>query len=340
MVVTKDGDTDFRFSLGAHKAFLLPDNFLACPKREASVPSLRAKIMKLYLKMMMKSKPLHLIPSSALTAGAEALAPRKTPEGVTLESIDAGAVKGEWHRSAAAGQMAPTILYFHGGGYYYGSPKSHRRATFGLAQEAGAHVFSQDYRLAPAHPFPAAVEDAVAGYRWLLDQGARPERLFVSGDSAGGGLSLALLLSCRKQGLPSPAGAVLYSPWTDLAVTGASITSNEKTDAMFKSVHIREGAKHYIGAADAKNPLISPFYADLAGLPPILIFVSDDEALYNDSTRLQERLVAADVKSKLIIEHGLPHVWPIFHPRFPETSKTIQQSADFIRQQIKMESAA
>lgn len=304
------------------------------------MPSLRAKLMKLYLKRMMKSKALHLMPSSALTAGAEALAPKRTPKGVTLESIDAGAVKGEWHCSAAAGQTAPTILYFHGGGYYYGSPKSHRRATFGLAQEAGANVFSQDYRLAPAHPFPAAVEDAVVGYRWLLDQGMRPESLIVSGDSAGGGLSLALLLSCREQGLPSPAGAVLYSPWTDLAVTGASITSNEKTDAMFRPVHIREGAKHYMGGADAKNPLVSPLYADLAGLPPILIFVSDDEALYDDSTRLQERLAAAGVESELIIERGLPHVWPIFHPRFPETRKTIQQSADFIRQRTKWERAA
>lgn len=304
------------------------------------MPSLRAKLMKLYLRRMMKSKPLHLMPSSALTEGAEALAPKSPPKGITLENVDAGALRGEWHRNAEAGQTAPTVLYFHGGGYYYGSPKSHRRVTFGLAQEADANVFSQDYRLAPAHPFPAAVEDAVEGYRWLLDQGVRPERLVISGDSAGGGLSLALLLSCREQGLPMPAGAVLYSPWTDLAVTGASMTKNEKTDAMFKPVHIREGAKHYAGGADPKNPLVSPLYADFSGLPPMLIFVSDDEALYDDSARLHERLKAAGVASELIVEHGLPHVWPIFHPRFPETGKTIRQSADFIRQLMNMERAA
>lgn len=304
------------------------------------MPSLRAKLMKLYLKQMMKSKPLHLMSSSALTEGAEALAPNRVPNGLTLENVDAGAVKGEWHRSAIADQTAPTILYFHGGGYYYGSPKSHRRVTFGLAQEAGARVFSQDYRLAPAHPFPAAVEDAVAGYRWLLDQGARPETIFVSGDSAGGGMSLALLLSCREQGLPMPAGVILYSPWTDLAVTGASIAGNEETDAMFKPVHIREGAKFYLGSADPKNPLVSPLYADLAGLPPMLIFVSDDEALYDDSTRLHKRLQATGVSSELIVEHGLPHVWPIFHPRFPETGKTIRQSAEFIRQRITVVRAA
>lgn len=304
------------------------------------MPSLRAKLMKLYLKRMMKSKPLHLMPSSALTEGAEALAPKRAPKDVTLEKVDAGAVKGEWHRSVAADQTAPTILYFHGGGYYYGSPKSHRRVTFGLAQEAGAQVFSQDYRLAPAHPFPAAVEDAVAGYRWLLDQGVRPETTFVSGDSAGGGLSLALMLSCREQGLPMPAAAILYSPWTDLAVTGASITKNEKTDAMFRPVHIREGARHYMGGADPKDPLVSPLYADLAGLPPTLIFASDDEALYDDSLRLRERLVAAGVQTEMITERGLPHVWPIFHPRFPETGKTIRQSAGFIRQWTNMEGAA
>ncbi|MEO1240925.1 MAG: alpha/beta hydrolase [Pseudomonadota bacterium] len=278
----------------------------------------------------MKSKPLHLMPSSVLTAGAEKVGPKRPPKGVSLQRVDEGAVKGEWHR-ATDGADSATVLYFHGGGYYYGSPVSHRGLTFGLAKAAGANVFSQDYRLAPEHPFPAAVEDAVTGYRWLLDQGVDPESLIVSGDSAGGGLALALLLSCKEQGLPMPAGAILYSPWTDLAVTGASIDANEKTDAMFKKVYIAEGAKHYLGSADAKTPLASPLYAELDGLPPILTFVSDDEALLDDSVRLHERLQGAGVSSELIVEKGLPHVWPIFHPRFPETAKSIEQSANFIR---------
>ncbi len=183
----------------------------------------------------------------------------------------------------------------------------------------------------PEHPFPAAVEDAVAGYRWLLDQGVGPENLIVSGDSAGGGLALALLLSCKERGLAMPASAILYSPWTDLAVTGASIDANEKTDAMFKKVHIVEGAKHYLGSADPKTALASPLYAELDGLPPVLTFVSDDEALLDDSTRLHERLRGRGVSSELIVENGLPHVWPIFHPRFPETGKSIEQSASFVR---------
>lgn len=294
------------------------------------MPSLRAKIMKLYLKSAMKSKPLHLMPTRALTDGAEKIGPKRPPKDVSLQRVDEGAVKGEWHRAQNA-ENGATIHYFHGGGYYYGSPVSHRGLTFGLAKAAGANVFSQDYRLAPEHPFPAAVEDAVAGYRWLLDQGVDPESLIVSGDSAGGGLALALLLSCKERGLPMPAGAILYSPWTDLAVTGASIDANEKTDAMFKKIHIVEGAKHYLGSASPKTPLASPLYAVLDGLPPILTFVSNDEALLDDSVRLHERLRGAGVSSELIVETGLPHVWPIFHPRFPETGRSIEQSANFIR---------
>lgn len=269
------------------------------------------------------------MPSSELTAGAERVGYRRAPKGALFHPVDAGNVKGEWHQTDGF-EHGPTVLYFHGGGYYYGSAKSHSRATFGLAKAAGARVFSQNYRLAPKYPFPAAVDDAIAGYKWLLEQGVKPEHLIVSGDSAGGGLSLALLLSCRSENLPMPAGAILFSPWTDLAVTGASMDSNEKTDSMFRKIHIVEGAKYYLGDADPKTPLASPLYADHSGLPPILTFVSDDEALLDDSTRLHERLLEADVDAELIIENGLPHDWHIFHPKFPETSKTIEQSAKFI----------
>ena len=294
------------------------------------MPSLRAHLVKLYLKNNMKSKPLHLIPSHDLTAAAERVGFRQAPKGARFQSIETDDVSGEWHQTDDF-EQGPTVLYFHGGGYYYGSPKSHNRATLGLAKVAGARVFSQNYRLAPAHPFPAAVDDAVAGYKWILEQGIKPEQLIVSGDSAGGGLALALLLSCRSQGLPMPAGAILFSPWTDLAATGKSLTTNEKTDSMFRKIHIVEGAKYYLGEADPKTPLASPLYADLTGLPPILTFVSDDEALLDDSTRLHERLIAAGVEAELVIEDGLPHVWHIFHPQFPETSRTIKHSARFIR---------
>lgn len=292
--------------------------------------SLRAQLFSLYLKTQMKSKPLHLISADILRANADKFAPRNTPKDVTLEKTENGAVKGEWHRPNDS-EPGRTILYFHGGGYYYGSSKSHRGLTFELAKQARANLFSSDYRMAPEHPFPAAVEDALAAYQWLLAQGADPSKTFVSGDSAGGGLSLALMTACRDKQLPMPAGAVLYSPWTDLAATGASLDYNEKSDAMFKKLYIVEGAKYYLGDADPKTPLASPLYADLNGLPPILIFVSANEALYEDSTRLHDKLIATGVSAELITEPDLAHVWPLFFPRFPEAGKTIAQSGDFIR---------
>ena len=298
------------------------------------MPSLRARIFNVYLKTAMKSKPLHLVDPAVLRAGTDKIAPRRTPAGVTLEIVSDGAVAGEWHRpeNAAPGR---TILYFHGGGYVFGSAKSHRGLTFKLAQDARADIFSVDYRLAPEHPFPAAVDDAVAAYQWLLDGGAQSESIIVGGDSAGGGLSLALLLRCKALGLPRPAAAFLYSPFTDLAATGSSLETNEASDVMFKKIYIAEGAKRYIGAADPKDPLVSPLYGDLGGLPPVLTFVSDNEALYDDSKRLHDKLLAAGVDSALIVERGLAHVWPIFYPRFPEAGRTIKQTADFIARRIE-----
>lgn len=251
------------------------------------MPSLRAQLFNFYLKTQMKSKPLHLLPPDVLRAGTDRIAPRKTPSDIAVEPVSEAAVKGEWHKFAGA-DTGRIVLFFHGGGYVFGSAKSHRGLTFKLAQETQANIFSVDYRLAPEHPFPAAVEDAVAAYKWLLDNGADPTKIVVSGDSAGGGLSLALMLSCKERHLPMPAASVLYSPFTDLAATGSSLETNEPTDVMFKKVYIAEGAKRYTGEADPKTPLISPLYADLSGLPPTLIFVSDNEALYDDSTRLHD----------------------------------------------------
>jgi acetyl esterase/lipase len=164
--------------------------------------------------------------------------------------------------------------------------------------------------------------------------------MVVGGDSAGGGLTLALLLSIKARGLPMPAGALLLSPWTDLATTGASLDENEKSDAMFKKIYIVEGAKRYLAGADAKAPLASPLYGDLAGLPPMLIFASEDEVLRDDSTRLQDRLVSAGVQSELVMEKGLIHVWPIFPGRFPEAMKSIRHAAAFISNKTTMEIAA
>jgi acetyl esterase/lipase len=285
------------------------------------------------MKATFKSKPIHLIPAHILTEGVEKLAPNEPPPGVSLESVEDGTIKGEWHRSENA--SGSTVMYLHGGGYVFGSPKSHRAFTFALAKAAATEVFSLDYRLAPEHLFPAAVDDALAAYQWLLKQGRDPSRMAVGGDSAGGGLALALLLSIKARGLPMPAGALLLSPWTDLATTGASLDRNEQSDAMFRKEYITEGAKRYLGAADPKAPLASPLYGDLAGLPPMLTFVSKSEVLCDDSLRLHDRLLLAGVASILIAEDGLIHVWPIFPGRFPEAMKSIRQAAEFIREQTK-----
>ncbi len=295
--------------------------------------SLRARLFNWVMKATFKSKPIHLIAPSILTEGAEKLAPDAPPDGVTLEAVSATGVKGEWHRPD--GEAGGTVFYLHGGGYVFGSPKSHRAFTFALAKTARVDVFSLDYRLAPKHLFPAAVDDAVRGYEWLLGQGRDPRRMIVSGDSAGGGLTLALLLSIKAHGLPLPAGAVLLSPWTDLATTGASLDENEKSDAMFKKLYIVEGAKRYLGGANPRAPLASPLYGDLSGLPPMLIFASDSEVLRDDSIRLQERLVSAGVKSTLVLKKGLIHVWPIFPGRFPEAMQAVRQACEFIRDRIR-----
>ena len=294
--------------------------------------SLRAKLAIWNLKRTVKSRPLHLIDPAILRENMDAYAPKKIPETIDLEAADADGVRGEWHRPRGD-DAARTILYLHGGGYVFGSPKSHRALTFALAERAPANVFSLDYRLAPEHPFPAAIDDAIAAYQWLLAQGVDTNKLIVGGDSAGGGLALALMLAVKARGLALPAGMVLYSPWTDLAVTGESIDANEKTDAMFKAEYIREGAKRVLNGADARAPLASPLYGDAAGLPPALMFVSEDEVLRDDGVRMHEKMKTAGVACELVSETGLPHVWPLFVGAFPEADKAVDRTVDFIRRQ-------
>ncbi|MBL4619356.1 MAG: alpha/beta hydrolase, partial [Marinicaulis sp.] len=235
------------------------------------MPSLRARLFNWYMKATFKSKPIHLIDAKILRANADSFAPKSVPEDITLEVVDKVGVKGEWHRPNNANE-GHVVYYLHGGGYVFGSPRAYRAYTFSLAHEAKANVFSLDYGMAPEHQFPTAVDDAIAGYQWLLDQGCDPARIVVGGDSAGGGLALALFLSLKELCLPMPAGGFLYSPWTDLAMTGGSLSANKKSDVMFKEIYIVEGAKRYLGNADPKSPLASPLYADLSGLPPLQIY--------------------------------------------------------------------
>lgn len=243
------------------------------------------------------------------------------PADVTITQGVVGGVSGEWVEGAGAPKA--TLLYLHGGGYVACTAKMFRPITMAFAQK-GLRVFAPDYRLAPEHQFPAAVQDAVAVYRAL-----EGDRIVVAGDSAGGGLALAMMLSLRMNAVPLPAAAVFFSPWTDLAATGESLVSNDKKCAMFRGANIGLCAGFYLGSADARNPMASPLYADLAGLPPMLIHVGAKEVLLDDSRRLAEKARAAGVKVELKVWPVVPHDWQLV-PAMPEARESIREAAEFL----------
>jgi len=256
------------------------------------------------------------------------------PAGFRLREQYAAAdtpLRGEWLLREAE-DAARTILYLHGGGYYFCSPKSHRTITFGLAPRAQADVFSLDYRLAPEHPFPAALDDACAAYRQLIAAGRRAGSIVIAGDSAGGGLALATLVALRDAGDPLPAGAVLYSPWTDLAGSGASMRENDGRDPMFCADVFARVAPLYLGTQSTTHPLASPLYADLHGLPPLFMLAGSTEVLLDDTRALAERAREAGVQVECEIGEGLPHIWPIYAPFLPEARRALDDSARFVRE--------
>jgi epsilon-lactone hydrolase len=222
------------------------------------------------------------------------------------------------------------ILFLHGGGYVTGSPALYRHILWRFAAAARARVAAIDYRLAPEHPFPAALDDAVAGWQGLLTEGADPRRCAVMGDSAGGGLVLALLLRLRDMGAPLPGAAVTLSPWTDLAMTGTSLGRNATSDPMENPDDVPFLARCYLGDADPKTPYASPLYGDLKGLPPTLIQVGSDEILLDDSVRMAERMQAAGCKVELEIWPRMPHVWHAFAPIMPEARRAIARIGAFV----------
>lgn len=255
--------------------------------------------------------------------------PYKVPASVRITPANVNGVAGEWVESP--NPTDAVLLYLHGGGYFGCSAKTHRPITVWFAQH-GLRVFAPDYRLAPENPFPAAVDDAVAVYRGLLAEGHSPQRLVVAGDSAGGGLSLSLMLALRTAGTPLPAAAALFSPWTDLAATGESIRTNAARCAMFNGADIGPSARHYLGNADPRNPLASPLYADLSGLPPLLIHVGADECLRDDSIRVAEKARAAGVLVELKVWPVVPHAWQLAVQILPEARHSLRETTDFLHQ--------
>jgi acetyl esterase/lipase len=257
--------------------------------------------------------------------------PYKVPPTIQISPTHLGGVPGECLEGASPGDIV--LLYLHGGGYFGCSAETHRPITAFFALQ-GFRVFAPDYRLAPENRFPAAIEDAVAFYRALLGAGYSPKNIVVAGESAGGGLSLSLMLALRAAGVPLPAAAALFSPWTDLAATGDSIRTNTDRCAMFHGAGVAYSARYYLGDTDPRNPLASPLYADLTGLPPLLIHVGEDEVLLDDSTRLAERARAAGVRVELKIWPVVPHAWQLVPHLVPEARQSLRESAAFLRAQV------
>ncbi|MGC2445439.1 alpha/beta hydrolase [Candidatus Binatus sp.] len=276
-----------------------------------------------------KSQPQN--PSASMEqrrAGMEKISER-VPADVTCEKVSAGGVNAEW--IAAPGAAADrVILYLHGGGYVVGSINTHRAMVSRIARASNARALAIDYRLAPEHPFPAAVEDTIAAYKWLLAQGYKPGKIVISGDSAGGGLTLAALRAIRDAKLPMPACAVPISPWTDLEGTGESVRTRAARDVMVTQDNLAHSAKQYYGAHDPKDPLVSPVHANFRGLPPMLIQVGDAEILLDDSTRVAKSAKLAGVEVDLEVWDDMPHVWHVFAKLLPEGQQAIDKIGKFV----------
>ena len=295
--------------------------------------SLQSYILRTYLNYN-KSKSTISPPLQELRDMQEDAAKlEQMPREILRQTVSAGGVEAEWiHPSEAPKERV--LLYLHGGAYVMGSCNTHRALTAYVSRACGMRGLLLNYRLAPEHPFPAAVDDAVAAYRWLLNNSYEASNIIFAGDSAGGGLALATLISLRDAGDPLPAAAVCITPWTDLAGTGDSLSSRAKCDPRITLQSLSLGS-HYIGDNDPCLPLISPLYADLRGLPPLLIQAGNDDMLLDDATRLAERAKAAGVDVTLEVWDRMWHVFHLHAPKLPEARRAIDAIGVFVRQRLK-----
>ncbi|MES1990116.1 MAG: alpha/beta hydrolase [Pseudomonadota bacterium] len=252
-----------------------------------------------------------------------------TPADVTLEKVSANGVPAEWSAAPNAAKDR-VILYLHGGGYVIGSVASHRHVVAELGRAAGTRTLALDYRLAPEHPFPAAVDDALAGYRFLLAQGFTPGNIAIAGDSAGGGLTVATLLAIKAAGLEQPACGFCISPWVDLEAIGNSMTTQAARDPMVQKKGLLGMAGAYLNGSNARAPLAAPIYGDLTGIAPLLIQVGAAETLLDDSIRLASVAGAADVEVNLQVWPEMIHVWHFFHPMLGAARQALKVAGETI----------
>jgi monoterpene epsilon-lactone hydrolase len=298
------------------------------------MPSIQASALKFWVKRQ------HLFGSGEYDPQVQRIRMEKASSlmilhrNVQVVPVHADSVPAEW--LIPKDSLADcALLYFHGGAWFMGSTATHRGLVSYLAYESGVRALSINYRLAPENPFPAGLEDCIASYEWLLESGISPQKIVVAGDSAGGNLTLALLVALRDADKPLPAGAVALSPVTDLALTGESLITRAHLDPILSNIGSNSIIPDYITAYDPHHPYISPLYADLRGLPPILIHVGDHETLLDDALRFGECARAAGVDVQTVVWPEMFHVFQIFVPLLPEARQAIAQIATFIRSHLE-----
>lgn len=273
-------------------------------------------------------------PAEARAAFEEMMSQAPAAPDVKGEPVTVGGVPA-LRLTTSESEPSRTLIYLHGGAYVIGSSRAYQGLASDLARAAGVTGLSLDYRLAPEHPFPAAVDDAVAAYKALLDEGRAPASIGVAGDSAGGGLAVAFLVAARRAGLPMPGAALLISPWVDLACTAETYVSKLAEDPALRREGLLAMAGRYLGKTPASEPLASPVHADLAGLPPMLIQVGSAEVLLDDSVRLAGRAGAAGVFTRLEIWPNMPHVWHGFAGMLGEGRRAVKVGGNFLGRRMK-----
>lgn len=305
-------------------------------RNDPRAPSLRARMLtstvRLVIKRWPRRSPESVLRWARLLFNSPGWMSIVHSRGLEVSGVSEGAVRGEWLTPRECESPQRVLLYLHGGGYVSCSPRSHRPITASLARQLNQRVFCLDYRLAPEHPFPTAVDDAAAAYQWLLQQGIQPRDIAFAGDSAGGGLVVATLLRLRGMGLPLPGCAVCISPWLDL--TGTYPYRNAETCAMFRRSDVVNFARLYLNGASPEQEEASPVLADLSGLPPLFTLVSASEMLFDDAQRLHDKALAAGVRSTLRAYPGLPHDWPLAMGLIPEARQAIWEIAAFCGERI------
>lgn len=254
------------------------------------------------------------------------------PEGVSVSSVEATGINAEWVRTDNASQDR-VVLFLHGGGYVIGSLASHRHLSAAISQATDASVFALDYRLAPEHPFPAALDDSVTAYQWLLQQGIKANQLAIAGDSAGGGLTLATLIALRDRGLQLPGCGVCLSPWVDL--TNSSESYQTVDDPMLSKEGLDQMAQAYLQGQDARTPLASPLFADLQGLPPLLVQVGTDEFLYSEAISLDALAKKAGVDITFEVWEEMIHIWHFFYPMLREGREAIARIGTYVKEHLR-----